>query len=64
MPINQQGVAASMLNTVINWSISLGLGIAGTVESELLKSGKTALEGYRGGLYVGIGLSSAGILVA
>ncbi|CAF1210712.1 unnamed protein product [Rotaria sordida] len=64
MPINQQGVAASMVNTVINWSISLGLGIAGTVESQLLKQGKTVLEGYRGGLYVGIGLSGAGVIVA
>jgi MFS family permease len=64
MPAHQQGVAASMVNTVINWSISLGLGIAGTVESELLKRGRTVLEGYRGGLYVGIGLSGAGILVA
>jgi MFS family permease len=64
MPTHQQGVAASMVNTVINWSISLGLGIAGTVESQLLKSGKTVLEGYRGGLYVGIGLSGAGIIAA
>jgi MFS family permease len=64
MPIHQQGVAASMVNTAINWSISLGLGIAGTVQSELLKQGKSVLEGYRGGLYVGIGLSGAGIIVA
>ncbi|CAF1199307.1 unnamed protein product [Adineta steineri] len=64
MPMNQQGVAASMVNTAINWSISLGLGIAGTVESELLKRGKTTLEGYRGGLYAGIGLSAIGVIVA
>jgi MFS family permease len=64
MPTHQQGVAASMVNTAINWSVSLGLGIAGTVESELLKSGKTVLEGYRGGLYVGIGLSGAAVIFA
>lgn len=64
MPIHQQGVAASMVNTVINWSISLGLGIAGTIESELMKNGKTTLESYRGALYSGIGLSGAGVLVA
>jgi MFS family permease len=64
MPVHQQGVAASMVNTAINWSISLGLGIAGTVNSELLKRGKTVLEGYRGASYVGIGLSGAGIIVA
>ncbi|CAF1165573.1 unnamed protein product [Adineta ricciae] len=64
MPVHQQGVAASMVNTAINWSISLGLGIAGTVESELLKKGASVLEGFRGGLYVGMGLSGAGIIVA
>ena len=63
MPSNQQGVAASMVNTVINWSISLGLGIAGTVESEMIKQGKTVLEGYRAALYVGIGLSGMGAIV-
>jgi MFS family permease len=63
MPMHQQGVAASMLNTAINWSISLGLGIAGTVESEMLKRGKTTLEGYRHALYAGIGLSALGIII-
>jgi MFS family permease len=64
MPIQQQGVAASMLNTAINWSISLGLGIAGTIESEMLKRGKTTLEGYRHALYAGIGLSGLGVIIA
>jgi MFS family permease len=64
MPMNQQGVAASMLNTAINWSISLGLGIAGTIESEMAKRGKTTLEGYRYALYAGIGLSGLGVIIA
>ncbi|CAF2677404.1 unnamed protein product [Rotaria sp. Silwood2] len=64
MPMHQQGVAASMLNTAINWSISLGLGIAGTIESEMLKKGKTTLEGYRHALYAGIGLSGLGVVIA
>lgn len=64
MPTHQQGVAASMVQTVINWSISFGLGIAGTVTSESTKRGSTVLEGLRGGLYVGIGLSGAAVIVA
>ena len=63
MPTEKQGVAASMVNTAINWSISLGLGIAGTVESVMIRRGKTALEGYRSALYTGIGLSGAGVMV-
>ncbi|CAF3626298.1 unnamed protein product [Rotaria sordida] len=64
MPMHQQGVAASMLNTAINWSIALGLGIAGTIEDQVLKRGKTTLEGYRYALYGGIGLSGLGVIVA
>ena len=63
VPTQQQGVAASMINTVINWSISLGLGIAGTIESQMIKMGKTTLEGYRSALYAGIGLSGISIIV-
>ena len=64
MPTRQQGVAASMLNTAINWSISLGLGIAGTIESQAAKRGMSTLEGYQHALYAGIGLSGLGIIVA
>ncbi|CAF1393272.1 unnamed protein product [Didymodactylos carnosus] len=64
MPLSQQGVAASMINAVINLSVSLGLGIAGTVESQINKSGRDVLRGYRSALYAGIGLSGLGIIVA
>ncbi|CAF1077225.1 unnamed protein product [Didymodactylos carnosus] len=64
MPSSQQGVAASMINTVINLSVSMGLGIAGTVESQINKSGNDVLRGYRSALYTGIGLSGLGIIVA
>jgi predicted MFS family arabinose efflux permease len=51
-----QGVAASLVNTVVNYSISLGLGFAGTVEVNVNKAGKTPedlLRGYRGAFYMG-----------
>lgn len=59
----EQGVAASLVNTVVNYSISLGLGFAGTVEANVNKGGKTKedlLRGYRAGLYVGVGLAVLG----
>jgi hypothetical protein len=62
-----QGVAASLVNTVVNYSISIGLGIAGTVESNINNGGDTAddaLEGIRGALYSGIVLSGLGVIVA
>ncbi|KAE9984727.1 hypothetical protein EG328_008344 [Venturia inaequalis] len=37
-----QGIAASLVNTVVNYSISLGLGFAGTVEVNVNRGGGTA----------------------
>ena len=64
MPPEKQGIAASLVNTVINYSISIGLGIAGTVESEVNNDGKKILDGYRGAWYVGIGFDGLGMLLA
>ena len=64
LPASRQGVGASMINTVVNLSVSFGLGIAGTVESQVNDGGADALRGQRGASYVGIGLSGLGIAVA
>lgn len=59
-----QGVAASLMNTVVNYSVSIGLGIAGTVESQIRKDGTDPLRGYRSAQYIGIGLSGLGLGVS
>ena len=59
-----QGIAASLVNTVVNYSISIGLGIAGTVESQVDSGGTNLLKGYRGAFYAGMGLSGCGILLS
>ncbi|CAK4030990.1 major facilitator superfamily transporter [Lecanosticta acicola] len=62
-----QGVAASLVNTIVNYSISLGLGFAGTVEVHVNNGGATwedTLKGYRGALYMGIGLAGLGVFIA
>ena len=59
-----QGVAASLVNTVVNYSISIGLGIAGTVETRQNNGGLDVLKGYRSAYYVGIGLAGTGVIVA
>ncbi|OTB11846.1 hypothetical protein K445DRAFT_67434 [Daldinia sp. EC12] len=66
VPRKHQGIAASLVNTVVNYSISLGLGFAGTVETQVNKGGETPadiLKGYRGAYYMGIGLASLGVIV-
>ncbi|KAL9001282.1 MAG: hypothetical protein Q9169_000173 [Polycauliona sp. 2 TL-2023] len=62
MPREHQGLAASLVSTVVNYSISLGLGFAGTVESNV-EPGET-LKGFRAAFYMGIGLASLGVVVA
>ncbi|OIW33099.1 major facilitator superfamily transporter [Coniochaeta ligniaria NRRL 30616] len=61
-----QGIAASLVNTVVNYSISLGLGFAGTVEVHVNNGGKTpedVMKGFRGALYMGVGLSVLGLVL-
>ena len=62
-----QGVAASLVNTVVNYSISLSLGFAGTIESHVDGGGKTpadVLRGYRGAWYMAIGLTGFGLFLS
>ncbi|EPY53891.1 membrane transporter [Schizosaccharomyces cryophilus OY26] len=59
-----QGIAASLVSTVVNYSTSIGLGIAGTVESHLNHEGKDVLRGYRSAWYLGIGFGGLGIAVS
>ncbi|ORY30775.1 major facilitator superfamily domain-containing protein [Naematelia encephala] len=67
MPRHQQGMAASIVNTVVNYSISLALGFAGTAESYTNNGGKTnadILTGFRSAQYVGVGLSGLGVVAS
>ncbi len=57
-------MAASLVTTVVNYSISLGLGFAGTVQSRIRAEGGSTLDGYRSAWYTGIGLAGLGIGVA
>lgn len=61
VPPERQGVAASLITTVVYYAQSLGLGMAGTVQSQVSHD---ELNGYRVAWYTGIGLSSLGLLVA
>ena len=62
-----QGIAASLVTTIINYSISLGLGFAGTVEVNINNGGRTpqdVLKGYRGAWYLGIGFAGLGLCIS
>lgn len=66
MPKEHQGLAASLVNTMVNYSISIGLGIAGTVEVNVMNndgSEADAVNGIRGAWYVALGLSGLGVVL-
>lgn len=70
MPREHQGLAASLVNTVVNYSISIALGIAGTVEVNVVqhKGGDPAsydntLLGIRSAWYSAIGLALLGVIL-
>ncbi|KAJ5723428.1 hypothetical protein N7488_001463 [Penicillium malachiteum] len=64
MPREHQGLAASLVTTFVNYSISIGLGLGGTVESQVNDQGRNTLQGYRGAFYMGVGLAGLGVVVA
>ncbi|KAM0425862.1 hypothetical protein ACHAPT_008800 [Fusarium lateritium] len=67
VPREYQGMGASVVLTVINYSISIGLGFAGTVETNINKSGKNEqdrLLGYRGALWLSVGLAGLGFVLS
>ncbi|KAK5000185.1 hypothetical protein LTR66_000907 [Elasticomyces elasticus] len=66
MPREHQGLAASLVNTMVNYSISIALGIAGTVETSANGRGTTAADNERGirfAYYTGIALSFFGVIL-
>lgn len=62
-PPHMQGVAGSLISTAVNYSISLGLGLASTVEVNINKHDGTRLGGIRGGWFMGVGLGALGTLI-
>lgn len=59
----QQGVAGSLIGTLNLYGNSLGLGFAGTIETELTKDQVDPVRGYRAALWFGVGLAVAGLLI-
>ena len=64
VPKDQQGIAGSLVATVVNYSMSIGLGIAGTAAAQVERNSGDLLAQFRGAWYAGIGLSGCGVLLA
>ncbi|RCK65895.1 hypothetical protein Cantr_01483 [Candida viswanathii] len=62
LPDHHQGMAGSLVSTVVNYSVSLFLAISSCVEIEIMKNTHDQLLSYRAGLYFGIGVAGLGVL--
>lgn len=61
-----QGVAGSLIGTLNLYGNSLGLGFAGTIESQIAKGGhepRQLVDGYRAALYFGMALATVGLVL-
>ncbi|KAF7187072.1 Low affinity ammonium transporter [Pseudocercospora fuligena] len=68
MSQEHQGLAASLIVTVVQYSISIALGIAGTVETSIVSKSQAmtpegVLAGIRAACYTSIGLASVGAIL-
>jgi len=61
---DQQGIAGSLMGTVLSYSLSTGLGFAGTAEAYTNDGGNNLLQGYRSAMYLGIGMSALATIIA
>jgi hypothetical protein len=60
---HEQGIAGSLISLLLLYSASLGLGFAGTVESRTNEDGLATVRGYRGALYLAIGLALSALVL-
>jgi MFS family permease len=63
VPREHQGIAASLVSTMVNYSISTGLGFADSID-RYIGDEYGLLAGYRGAWYCGIGLSALGFFIS
>lgn len=59
----QQGIAGSLIGTLNLYGNSLGLGFAGTIETQLLAHSDDEVYGFRAVLYFGVALALAGLVL-
>lgn len=68
LPREQQGIAGSLVSTFVNYSIAIGLGIAGTVEFYVTKdrepSMETTIKGIKAAQATGMGMAGCGVLIS
>ncbi|PWN86899.1 MFS general substrate transporter [Acaromyces ingoldii] len=60
---SQQGVAGSLVGTVLNVGLALGAGLGANVELHVNAGGTRPFDGKRGAFYLAIGLAVTGMMI-
>jgi MFS family permease len=63
VPRESQGIAASLISTMVNYSISLGLGVSGSI-GRYVEEDQGPLVAWRAGLWFGVGLDVLGLVIS
>ncbi|KFY43543.1 hypothetical protein V495_03903 [Pseudogymnoascus sp. VKM F-4514 (FW-929)] len=61
---DKQGIAGSLIGTLMTYGMSTGLGFGGTVEVYTNSGGTDLLRGYRGALYLGVGFGAISLILS
>lgn len=64
LPKEHQGMAGSLVNTVVNYCVSFFLAMGSTVETEILAKTHDTLHSYRAASYFGIGISGLAVVIS
>ncbi|OBA21068.1 major facilitator superfamily MFS-1 [Metschnikowia bicuspidata var. bicuspidata NRRL YB-4993] len=62
LPSEHQGMAGLLVNTVVNYSVSLFLAMSSTVEVQVKEKTGDMLPSYRGAMYLGVGVSALAVV--
>lgn len=60
---SEQGVAGSLVGTILQYGIAMGIGLGGTVEAYTNGGGTKPLNGLRGAFYLGAGMGLLGLII-
>ena len=63
VPMKHQGVAGSLVGTLLSYGMSTGLGFAGTVEVHTDDNGRNLLRGYHSAAYLAVGFAAAALML-
>ena len=60
----EQGIAGSLIGTLLTYGISTGIGFGGTVEAYTNRGGTDIVRGYRSALYLAVGFAGAALIIS